>query len=159
MGHNEKMNARTAKIKEWLWRYSPAEIVSLIGTMVSAWLVFQSTGNRIETAVAGTIGGNAGYFGTILLQDIIKTKKQLHLENRSYTFTTFLKNIRALFIEFGFAEVLDTFLIRPFLLYEMPIWLGNLTWGLVAAKFAADVTFYLPAILFYEWSKKQYRKF
>jgi formate/nitrite transporter FocA (FNT family) len=153
------MPAAKSKIKEWLLRYGPAEIVSLIGTLLAAWLIFHTTGNRFETSVAGTLGGNVGYFGTILLQDVIRTRKKLNVAGRTYTGNIFGKNIRALFIEFGLAEVLDTLLIRPFLLYKMPLWIGDLTWGLIIAKFAADVTFYLPAILFYEWSKKRFRKF
>ena len=153
------MNARTAKIKEWLWRYTPAEVVSLIGTLLGAWLVYHWTDNRLGASAAGTICGNVGYFGTILMRDVRKTRSQLQHDNRAYTFSVFFKNVRALFIEFGLAEVLDTFLIRPFLLYQMPLWIGSLAWGWIIAKFAADVTFYLPAILFYEWSKKRYRKF
>jgi hypothetical protein len=62
-------------------------------------------------------------------------------------------------VEFGLAEVLDSFLIRPWLMHQMPIWTGRHTIGILLAKFMADITFYLPSILFYEWSKRRYRDF
>ncbi len=153
------MSKACRKIREWILRYGPAEIASLAGTLIVAIMVRQLTGSALKTAAAGTLGGNVGYFGTILLQDVVATHQTLHQDGREYTWTVFLKNVRALFIEFGLAELLDTFIIRPFLLYRMPVWTGSFTWGIIIAKFAADITFYLPAILFYERSKKRYRNF
>ena len=153
------MKPTRKQVKEWLWRYGPAEIVSLVTTLVASLAVYHATNNKTAMAVAGTWGGNVGYFGTILCTDIIVTSRLLRSNNKAYTFHSFLKNIRALFIEFGLAEFFDTLLIRPLLLYYMPQVTGNLTFGLIAAKFIADITFYLPAILFYEWSKKRYRNY
>lgn len=153
------MKHATRKLREWLWRYGPAEVVSLLATLVASLLVFNATADKTATALAGTWGGNIGYFGTILIWDVFHTRKRLHELSRTYSLTVFGKNIRALFLEFGVAEVFDTLLIRPVLLYIMPVLLHNLMWGLIAGKFLADISFYLPAILFYEWGKKRYRNF
>ena len=67
--------------------------------------------------------------------------------------------LRALFVEFGVVELFDTLFIRPMLIYYIPIWVGDLSWGVIIAKFAADITFYIPAILSYELSKKKLRDF
>ncbi|MBC8082980.1 MAG: hypothetical protein H7Z21_07190, partial [Hymenobacter sp.] len=72
---------------------------------------------------------------------------------------TFGRNVRALAVEFGPAEVLDSLLIRPALLYYVPHWLGSFAAGILLAKLLADVTFYVPAILSYELSKKRLRDF
>ncbi len=147
------------KIAEWVKRYGLAEVISLTLTVVASWLTFKFTNSNISTALAGTWAGNIGYFGTILIQDILLAIKQLEHSGKKYSAETFYKNARALFVEFGIAEIFDTFLIRPTLLYYFPIWLDNLSLGVIVAKFAADITFYVPAIISYEMSKKKLRKF
>lgn len=149
----------TTKIKEWLWRYGPAEVISLATTLGASWIALSVTGSKTWTAFAGTWGGNIGYFGTILLSDIIQTRKRLTSEGKRFTIRILLKILRALFIEFGIAEVFDSLLIRPALLYWMPVWLQHMTWGLILGKFAADLTFYIPAIISYELSRRKFRNF
>lgn len=147
-----------AKIKEWLKRYLPAEIFSLVATLAFAGLVFRLTGSNVSAALAGTWGGNVAYFGLILVKDIADARKRYAAEAKTYNGKAVLLNLRALAVEFGLAEVLDSFLIRPALMYYLPLWLGSFTTGIVAAKFAADVTFYLPAIIGYELHKKHFSK-
>jgi hypothetical protein len=147
------------RVKEWIKRYLPAEILSVIATLAGAALAYRLTGNRVTTALAATWAGNIFYFGTILISDIVATQRHLATLQKTYTWKTLLKNIRALFVEFGIAEVLDTFIIRPALMYYLPLAFGHLNAGIIVAKFAADITFYVPAILAYEWSKKKWRKF
>lgn len=149
----------STKIKEWLWRYGPAEVISLAATLFASWAALSVTGSKTWTALAGTWGGNIGYFGTILLTDIILTRNRLVSEGKRFTKRTILKILRALFIEFGIAEVLDSFFIRPALLYWMPVWLQHMTWGLIAGKFMADITFYIPAVISYELSRRKFRNF
>jgi hypothetical protein len=142
------------RLKEWLWRYGPAELVSLPATLLPALLVQNGTGDAIAAALAGTWGGNIGYFGTILLRDVWLSRRRYIREKRRYGLWGFGRNVRALLIEFGVAELLDSLLVRPALMYYLPKALDNFSWGIIAAKFAADLSFYLPAILFYELSKK-----
>ena len=142
------------KINEWLKRYLPAEVISMIFTLVSAELTFHYTQNNIATALIATLIGNTVYFSCILLNDVVSTRKQCLMNGKKYTRLIFYKNIRALFLEFGLAEVIDSLLIRPFLMYYLPILLNSLTWGTFLAKITADVTFYLPTIFLYEVSKK-----
>jgi hypothetical protein len=116
-------------------------------------------GNALGAALAGTWGGNIGYFGAILIRDVLQSKARYRRTGRHYGLPGLGKNLWALFIEFGVAEALDTLVVRPALMYYLPKALGDFTWGVIAAKFLADLSFYLPAILFYEWSKKRYREF
>lgn len=149
----------TAKIKDWIKRYAVAEIISLTLTVLSAWLAFKLTNSKITTALVGTWVGNIGYFGTILTTDILQAKKQLKTIGKDYSLETFYKNVRALLVEFGIAELFDSLFIRPALMYYLPIWLNNLSVGVVLAKLLADITFYIPAIVSYELSKKKWRDF
>ncbi len=147
------------KLSEWFNRYGLAELISLTSTIVSSWLAFQYTKNNLTTALVATWVGNIGYFGTIFIQDTILAVNQLQKSGKKYSLQTFYKNVCALFVEFGIAELFDSLLIRPALLYYFPLLIGNRTLGVVIAKFAADVTFYIPAIISYELSKKKLRNF
>lgn len=83
----------------------------------------------------------------------------MRAQGRRYTAGTLGRNIRALVVEFGVAEVFDSLFIRPALLYWLPRWLHSVPLGVLAAKLAADVTFYIPTIISYELSKQRLRKF
>jgi hypothetical protein len=138
------------KARKWVKRYLPAEILSVLATMVAALMVFKLTGNPVSTALAGTWGGNIAYFGYILVNDMLVAAGHCRAGGHSYTFNNFYKNLRSLVFEFGVAEVMDSFFIRPALMYYMPIWVGDLSLGILLAKIAADITFYIPAIISYE---------
>lgn len=147
------------KLVEWVKRYLPAEIVSIIITLISSVLAYKFTNSHLTTALIGTWVGNIGYFGTILLTDIFQTNRALAYKNMPYTYKILIQNIRALIVEFGLAEVFDSLFVRPMLMYHFPIWLGDISMGILLAKFTADITFYIPAIVAYELSKKKFRKF
>jgi hypothetical protein len=142
------------KVQEWLKRYLLAEILSFVVTLIAAGLTFKITGDQVSTALSGTWAGNIAYFGYILLVDVIDTRDKCLLNGISYTTINLLKNIRALALEFGVAEIFDSFFIRPTLMYYVPIWVGSLFLGISIAKIAADFTFYIPAIISYELSKR-----
>ena len=148
-----------ARVKEWLKRYLPAELLSTALTIIAALAAYRLTGNRIATALMATWVGNISYFGYILYKDIADTRKELYASGKNYSSYTFRKNIRALVVKFGPAELLDSLIVRPLLMYYLPIFTGNIALGTILAKFAADITFYLPAIVSYELSKKKLRKF
>jgi hypothetical protein len=147
------------KIREWLRRYGLAEVISLILTVVSSWLTYESSKNNLTIALVATWVGNIGYFGTILIQDILLAISQLQKIGKKYSFETFCKNLKALLVEFGIAELFDSFFLRPTLMYYLPLWVDNLSLGVIMAKFLADITFYIPAIVSYELSKKKLRNF
>ena len=147
------------RVKEWIKRYLPAEICSLVVTVAIVLISYGANHNRVITALAGTWIGSIGYFGYILISDIFITRKDLQSIGTRYTFKVFLKNIRALFAEFGLAELFDSLLIRPALMYYLPLLAGSILWGSISAKFIADITFYIPAIICYEYTKGRLRKF
>jgi hypothetical protein len=145
------------KFREWAKRYLPPEVLSVSITLVSSSLTYSLTKSQITTALVGTWAGNIAYFGYILGADMVASANALRRIGLPYTRVSFLKNARRLVLEFGLAEVIDSLFIRPALMYYLPIWVGNLSLGVLLAKFAADVTFYVPAIISYELSKKYLR--
>ncbi|UPL48023.1 hypothetical protein [Hymenobacter sublimis] len=148
------------KIREWLRRYLLAEVLSVGATLAGAGLVWHLAPNQdLRAALAGTWAGNVAYFGWLLGQDVQLARRTLRAQGRPYTRRSLGRNLRALVVEFGPAELLDSLLIRPALLYWLPRWTGSRAGGVLLAKFAADVTFYIPAIISYELSKKRLRNF
>lgn len=146
-------------LREWLRRYLPAELLSGAATLAAAGLIIRATGSGLRAALAGTWAGNALFFSYLLMQDMRLAHRVRQQRGQPYTWRTFSQNLRALAVEFGPAEVLDSFVIRPALMYYLPRWLGHFTAGILLAKVLADVTFYVPAILSYELSKKRLRQF
>lgn len=151
--------AKTSRVGEWLRRYGPAELLSLLATVAAAAATTQAEGSRVAVALAATWAGNVAYFGWLLLQDARHARRARRAQGRPYTLVTFGRNVRALVVEFGVAEALDSLLVRPALMYWLPRWLHSVPLGVLMAKFAADVTFYVPAIISYELSKEKLRKF
>src|SRR5687767_6950649 len=115
------------KLKEWLKRYLPAEILSILATLLGAWLGFELTRNNLAAALTATWAGNLAYFGYIIAADIRQTNLICKAQNQPYTVKNLLIDLRALVVEFGVAEIADSFFIRPALLYYLPQVTGNLT--------------------------------
>lgn len=67
------------------------------------------------------------------------------------------KTLRNMLIEFGPSETLDSFILRPALMYA-----AQLQWGIglgtLAGKLAADVVFFGLAILAFEMRKRYVRE-
>ena len=61
--------------------------------------------------------------------------------------------LTGLLVEFGPAEIADTFAVRPLAMYLGPLLIGHLAAGILAGKIAADIVFYALAIVGYELFK------
>ena len=130
------------KIKTWLKRYIPAEIFAALCTVSLGLLTQYLFHNSVLTAIGGDLGEFIGYYGTILFNDL---RKHNHISSQIV-----LHTVREMFFEFGIGEFMDSFLIRPFSLYIFPLWLHNISLGLLVGKIVADIIFYIPTIISYE---------
>lgn len=134
------------KFKSWFKRYLPAEIACTIGAILAPTLLAFYTDNLIALALAATWGENLGFYGTMLIQEL-REKEKLNLKN-------FYKSIRNITIEFGLAESIDSFLTRPAIIFFTTSYIENLQLAVLVGKIAADIIFYIPAIIGYELRKK-----
>lgn len=142
------------KIKNWIKRYLPAEILGTLAAIVFPTAVSFTTENVLFIALAGTWGENVGFYGTIIFQEV-KESRQKHAEmNKSYGLVSFGKNIRNIFLEFGVAETVDSLFVRPAIMFLTVTSITNLQLGILIGKIIADVIFYIPAIICYELRKK-----
>lgn len=141
------------KVKNWLKRYLPAEILCTATAMIGALTVHYYTKNDILTALAGTWGENLGFYAVHIGRDIHDKKEQEKSAGKSYTFISLFHNIKNTLLEFGPAEIIDSFLSRPFMMYFFPKITGNLHTGIFLGKIAADIIIYIPIIATYETRK------
>ncbi len=141
------------KIIEWIKRYLPAEICAIIGAITGGLTIHFLFTNPYLTALGGTWGENIGYYGKIVYQDLKQRTKQ----DRKLSIIGILKTIRNLIVEFGPSEYIDSFIIRPVMMYIFPQIIKNVFIGLFIGKLVADITFYIPTIISYEFRKKVFK--
>jgi hypothetical protein len=129
-----------ARISEWFHRYAVAEVAGLVCALV-AGIVAGRTAGAGAAAIAATLAEGVGFYGVILLRDVRR-----HGAN--------WRVARGLVVEFGFAEVADTLLVRPLAIYGAAMLAGDTVAGVLIGKVAADVVFYAAAIAGYELRKR-----
>jgi hypothetical protein len=127
-------------IGRWLRRYLPAELVATPCALLSGFIAAQLTGSPAAAALAATGGENIGFYGLMLGRELRRRRSLRALPAL----------VRDLVIEFGPAEVLDSFLVRP-----ASVWAGltlapHPALGMLAGKLAADLSFYAPTIVSHE---------
>ncbi len=141
------------KIKERINRYLFPTLLSVFFSLFLGLGLKAIFHEPLITALGGTWGDNIGFYGLIFYRDIKERKKI----DKKITFLSVLKVIRNAIAEFGIAEYLDSFIIRPAFMLFFPQLLHNDVLGILVAKFAADITFFLPTVIFYEIRKRVFR--
>lgn len=144
-----------SKRTEWLRRYVPAEVLGTITALIGAWWVYGHTHSYIAATAAGWFGEGVGFYGYFISLELLASHKR-------YGQHSFLKRISLaiatastnLLVEFLPAEVLDNFIIRPYLMYLLPHYIHPYPVGFLAGKFSADILFYALAIVGYESRKR-----
>ncbi len=123
-----------------------------VAAYASFFLIQKATDNDIAAAYAGAVGENTGFYSTMMAREIIKDVHQAKADGQPYSPNLILKTVGKLFVEFGPAEVLDSLLIRPATMGLGARLLGKEI-GVITGKIIADVSFYAPAIISYEFKK------
>ena len=139
MGGDRPLGRRA---REWLGRYAPAEAAAILGALlgagVAAWF-----GVAAATAYAGAIGEAIAFYAVVFVRDQRRSSRR---SGGSSPWQT----LRGLLMEFGPAELLDTFAVRPLAMYLATVLIGHVATGVLVGKVAADVVFYTLAIIGYE---------
>ena len=133
---------------------APAEIFATLGAVIGAYVIFLLTQNRILSAYAGAIGDSICFYMVIFIKDTLASAMRHKSNNKKYNILVLAKDTRNILIEFGPAEILDTLVIRPFLMYFFSLYAGNFAVGILLGKISADVVFYFPVVISYELRKK-----
>lgn len=131
--------------REWIRRYLPMEVAGTACALAAAATVSRLDGGPAHAAVAGSIAEAVGFYGVAWI-----------LVARSHPTRKLSRTARDLAVEFGPAEVLDSLLLRPGLMYLGARSLGDLTTGVLVGKLAADAVFYLVAIAGHEVGRRRF---
>jgi hypothetical protein len=139
------------RLRVWAVRYLPAELAGILTALAVAWSAQAASGAMGSVAVAGTVGEGLGYYGCVAIRELrYHGARQRGHDGLTRRWRTGVATVQAMLIEFGPAELVDSLLARPLLMYLLPGLLHNLTAGIVAGKLAADAVFYGIAISAYE---------
>ena len=131
------MTAPPRRAEAWLRRYAPPELLALLGALSGYLLLQKLTHNSAAAAYGAAVGDNLAYYGLLLVRDLRARTGSVPVA------------IRALLVEFGPAEVLDSMVVRPACTAIASAALGPVA-GVIVAKVVADLVFYAPVIATYE---------
>ncbi len=124
----------------WIVRYLPAEVAGTAAMVFGGLLATVWTDAAPLIAIASLLGEIIGFYAVLAATIFIEQVQVAATRRRAAARTLVL-----LVAEFGAAELLDTFLIRPAALM-LGVWLiPDPLWGVLAGKVAADVVFYAVA--------------
>lgn len=138
------------KILFYLKRYGFAELAGGAMVLLGATATFYLTGNKILAAYVGAFSENIGFYGTIIIGDIIKARRNA----THWTWKQFLTVLRNILLEFGGAELLDSLVVRPGTIYLFTSLFTNYELGALVGVVVSDILFYALAVLSAELTKK-----
>jgi hypothetical protein len=125
------------KIKQWAGLFLFAELCGTICSVVFAYCTHHFFETPIITAYSGAIGENIGFYSVLWYKEykicITKSKNPLW------------KSGLNLVSQFGFIEIVDSFITRPYSMYLCTTLLPINT-GIIIGKLIADLVFYSLAI-------------
>lgn len=124
----------------WITRYLPAEIVGTSAMVLAGLGVTLWTDAPAAIALAALVGETLGFYAVLAVTIYLEQRTVASSRRRAAARTGML-----LVAEFGAAELLDTFLIRPAALVAGVLLFADPMWGLLAGKLVADIAFYAIA--------------
>lgn len=132
-----------ARLRRWLRRYGPAEVAA-VGASYGGFLAASALGAPlVGAAYAAAMVENVGFYGVMAAQAAWTAAP-----GRRW------RAVALLLVEFGPAELFDTFLIRPAAV-GLTVWLFGPALGILAGKLLADVVFYALAIATHEHLRRK----
>jgi hypothetical protein len=131
-----------SRARGWLHRYLPAELAGSSAAFVAAVV---ASGGGLERAVVAAAWAEAiAFYAFVTVREL----RELRRSRRGRPLV--LLAVRDVVAEFGVAELADTLLLRPLLMYAFAELLGGLIPGVIAGKLVSDLLFYGLAIPAYE---------
>jgi hypothetical protein len=142
------MQALAKNWREWLRRYGIAEICGTIGSYAGFLIVASVADSMVAASYGAALGENSGFYGYIFAREVVA----LYSAGGRLSVRQLPKIVKDIAYEFGTAEILDFFLLRPGATFVAVALLGQGI-GVLVGKVAADLVFYALAIGFYERRK------
>src|SRR3954453_2513003 len=113
--HQQEASTRSGsiktKIKRWVQRFLPAEVVGTIVAIVVSSFTHYYTNNAIVAAYAGSLSETIAFYTTIIMHDTFIASRKLKEEGKTLSFPSFIYLLRNILFDFGIAELLDSMLL------------------------------------------------
>jgi hypothetical protein len=143
------------KLREWGRRYLPAELVGTLTALTTALTVHALTGSLASAALTGSVSESIAYYGVMLHRVAPAIWAEHAGAGRTRRLLRTGRGLVAEACDFLAAEVADTLVLRPGLIYLAAGWAGSgVVGGLLIGKLLADVGFYAVVIPSYELRKR-----
>ena len=143
------------KLHEWAGRYLPAEIAGTLAALAAALAVNASTGSLASAALAGSVAESLAYFAVVLGRTVPVVYAVHAGVGGGRRLLRTGRGLATEISDFLAAELADTFVVRPGLIFLAAGWAGaGVTGGLLIGKLLADVGFYAVVIPSYELRKR-----
>lgn len=147
------------KLRDWGRRYLLAEIAGTIAALTAALAVHTLTGSLASAALAGSVAESLAYYGVVLRRMLPVLYRRHAGAGRLPRLLRTARDMVTEISDFLAAELLDTLVVRPGLIFLAAGWAGSgVFWGLLIGKLLADVGFYAVVIPSYELRKKLMRR-
>lgn len=130
--------SHTQRLRRWLWRYGPAEVAAILASYAGYGIATFFGATLAAAAYAAALTENAGFYSAMGWRALTAAPPGKRM-----------RAIGALFVEFGPAELLDSFVVRPAAVAGAVHLIGPAA-GILAGKLVADACFYLLAIITHE---------
>ena len=141
-------------LRDWLFRYGPAEVAGITLAFVASFAVRHTTHSGILGAYAAAWGETIGYASVMATRDLLAEFRQSRRLGRKAPVRDAGNVASGLLAEFGPAGVIDTFATRPFTMAVGVKMFGSV-WGIAFGKLTADLLFYGPVVYMYERRKRR----
>ncbi|GAA1056103.1 hypothetical protein GCM10017608_12410 [Agromyces luteolus] len=152
------LGSQRGRVARWIARYLPLEVLGTVAAVAGAAAGYEASGSLVTAAVVGTVAEGVGYYALVVVRGIrshLASKRvRRHAGRPRRAFVAVVLTLRGLVAEFGPAEALDTFLVRPALLVAATAALGPNPTGWLVGKLAADAVFYAVAIVSFETGRR-----
>ncbi|WP_177232091.1 hypothetical protein [Agromyces sp. CF514] len=150
-----------ARARTWLLRYLPSEVLGTVAALAGAWATHEATGSLALAALVGSLAETVGYYTPVVVRAVrghagsgrVRAIRAAHGRGRATLAIAWLA-LRSIAVEFGPAELVDSLLVRPALL-----WMAGALWGpnpgaWLVGKLVADAVFYAIAIVSFESGRR-----
>ena len=135
------------KIKEWVARYGPPEIAGIVVVQAATQGIVHFTDNQLLAAFIAPWCENIVFYSIIAIRDV-------HARGTPLGIRQYLILLRNMFVEFGPAEYIDSFIVRPACLAYFPHVVSPYALAIFVGDMVANIAFYFPVIASFELRKK-----
>jgi ornithine decarboxylase len=129
----------------WIRRYLPSEIAGTATALLAAAITYRLSGSLFLAAIAGTVGENLGFYLVAGIRNFTEQRRHSSGDRTGRHRSALARTAWILAGEFGPAELVDTLVVRPLLLWLAPVLIGFPAVGWIVGKVGADLVFYAVA--------------